>query len=121
MLYVLAAIELTNTRFKSSQVKSVADILKSDLPRNVEELLRTPLSEISDALLCKEWSSAAYFEPISGVSQPSNLNIPMLQSIGSLKVDWTEYMQEHLKFDPVTMTVYVYWYFTHILNNASWQ
>ncbi|KAH7413459.1 hypothetical protein BKA64DRAFT_354802 [Cadophora sp. MPI-SDFR-AT-0126] len=121
ILYVLAATELMNTCFKSRQVKSLADFSVGRLEcDNVEDLLRTPLSEISNALLCHSWSRPLYALG-SGVFLPSNLKIPMLTRIGGINVDWTEYMQEHLTFDPETMTVYVYWFFSHISDNASWH
>jgi hypothetical protein len=56
----------------------------------VEDLLQTPLSDISQALLCELFSRP-------------------------------EYMHEHLQFDAGTKTVYVYWLFSHISDNASWQ
>ncbi|PVH84700.1 hypothetical protein DL98DRAFT_512115 [Cadophora sp. DSE1049] len=134
MLYVLAATELTNTCFKSRQVRSLANVFSGTMLQsaNVDGLLQTPLSEILDALLC-DWrstrstgararsSSPDLDNPRSDVFSPSNLEVPVLRRIGWLKVDWTEYMEEHLKFDPGTMTVYVYWFFSHISDNASWQ
>jgi hypothetical protein len=130
MLYILAATELTNTCFKSRQVKSAVDIFSGSALHcdTVEDLLQTPLSEISNALLCHPYRrsrsrsrSRGRSDLRSDVFPPSHLKVPVLKNIGSLKVDWTEYMHEHLKFDAGTMTVYVYWFFSHISDNAGWQ
>jgi hypothetical protein len=131
MLYILAATELMNTCVKSRQVKSTADVLSRAMLHcdNVDDLLQAPLYEISKALLCDQSSRRSRWGfsmhelnyRSSDVFTPSNLEIPMLRRIGLLKVDWTEYMHEHLTFDPGTMTVYVYWFFSHISDNPSWQ
>jgi hypothetical protein len=126
MLYILAAIELTNTCFKSSQVNPEVNVFSISTLRckTVEDLLRTPLRKISVALLChprRRSRSRDSLDLKSDVFPPSHLQVHVLKNIGSLKVDWTEYMHEHLKFDPETMTVYVFWFFSHIFGNASWQ
>jgi hypothetical protein len=126
MLYILAAIELTNTCFKSEQVKSTVDVFSGStlFSETVEGLLQTPLSQISAALLChpgRRLLSRNSLDLVSGAFTPSHLKVHALKNIGSLKVDWTEYMDEHLKFNPGTMTVYVFWFFSHLSNNAGWQ
>jgi hypothetical protein len=55
------------------------------------------------------------------VFPPKHLNIKLLMKLGFLKIDWTEYLHEHLRFDSNTMTVYIYWFASHIYGNSSFQ
>lgn len=46
---------------------------------------------------------------------PEHLNF------GPLKINWTEYLDEHLTFDLSSITVNVYWFASHIDCNESYQ
>jgi hypothetical protein len=86
--------------------------------------LQAPLSEIANAVLCEPFMddrSRSLWDQKPDAFSPAHLKFPVLNKIGSLKIDWTEYMEEHLRFDVTTMTVSVFWFFSHISDNASWQ
>ncbi|KAI9148816.1 hypothetical protein HJFPF1_10858 [Paramyrothecium foliicola] len=105
IIYLLAAIELINTCCKSKRAKTPAEVFARShiyFP-TVDQLLEMPLSDKPDAF------------------PPAHLNVSVLNKIGSLKVNWTEYMDDHLKFDVTTMTVSIFWFFSHISGNASWH
>lgn len=129
-LYVLAALDLMNTFFKSNKIESwelvEAAFSKEGQWKPAEDLLQESLSTLATAVLCplrrsRREREASNNYAIGEVFLPRHLDISMLRGIGSLKVDWTEYMYEHLKFDCDTMTVYIYWFASHIYENQSRQ
>ncbi|KAH7310844.1 hypothetical protein B0I35DRAFT_439788 [Stachybotrys elegans] len=129
VIYVLAAIELINTCSKSKRAKTPGDIFSRTALDfdTVDQLLQRPLSEIANRVLYENFRggrSRSGSRTRSGkldAFPTAHLKVPVLKRIGFLKVDWTEYMEEHLKFDTTTMTVSIFWFFSHIYDNASWH
>lgn len=130
ILYVLAATELLNTCFKS-KTTNLQEFQKKRLwnetiaTMSTEDLLRTPLTEISTLALCPSHTLRPSPNPVRSdtyeVFDPKQLRLRMLIGLGSLKVEWTEYMHEHLTFDSSTLTVYIYWFASHVRGNAMIQ
>jgi hypothetical protein len=125
VLYLLAAMELTNTFFKSERTELTAldDFVEIDhLTANA--LLERPLSNIAMQVL---WpgstlrSGSRHSMAGHEVFPPKHLKIELLMGLGFLNIDWTDYLHEHLTFDSTTMTVYIYWFASHIHGNSSFQ
>jgi hypothetical protein len=144
ILYILVATELLNTYFKSEKTDptKVEEIL-SDLEETekrrgrerplsddgaAETILQIPLSDIATRILCPRsslWPKRSHRNRRSGgpatVFDPKHLRLDLLVGVGALKVEWTEFMHEHLTFDSSTLTLYIYWFASHIEHNSMYQ
>ena len=142
VLYVLASTELLNTFFKSERMdvqklqsrltqkrwleNSLSEIKLDDMD-DVDEvrfLLSMPLSELAalalrpeDSLLPHNSSRRADAE----VFNPRHLGLNLLVGVGGLKVEWTEYLHEHLTLNSSTLTVYIFWFASHVRQNSMFQ
>lgn len=127
VLYILAATELLNCFFKSKRLEHPVLALATLHPNGqnaLNTLLHCPLSTIvKNVLYSKNVVSPTMtdFELKNATFHPTSLNIQTLIKIGSLKVSWTEYMDEHFRFDPNSMTIHVYWFASHINGSNSYQ
>jgi hypothetical protein len=139
ILYIIAATELLNTFCKSEKIDletfEKISLSVGDDPRtyevqrlgdfNTEALLKRPLSDIASKVLSKKRPPKpnTHLRRVdrSSVFDPRHLKLELLTGLGALKVEWTEYLDQHLIFEPPTLTVYIYWFASHVRDNAMFQ
>ncbi|KAI4641349.1 uncharacterized protein J4E79_011742 [Alternaria viburni] len=142
VLYILASTELLNTFFKSErmdvqklqskltyEIWSQSPVLETELDDTddvdqVRFLLSLPLSELA-ALALRPENSLLPYNPFrrgnAEVFNPRHLSLNLLVGVGGLKVEWTEYLHEHLTLNSSTLTVYIFWFASHVRQNSMFQ
>jgi hypothetical protein len=93
-------------------------------PNAVKTLLNARLSTLAKSVLFSEDSASRAKSDLglkNAVFHPKSLNLQYLIKLGSLNIKWTEYLDEHLRFDDELMTLYVYWFASHLHYNRAYQ
>jgi hypothetical protein len=135
ILYVLAATELLNTFFKSrrTNVERLEYIINEEMwyhnafnmddVAKIQDLLSRPLSEIARLALHGERNLVPHYYDRSAAEafDPKHLRLDLLLGIGGLKIEWTEYLHEHLTLNTSTLTLRIFWFASHIRQNPMFQ
>lgn len=138
VLYVLASTELLNTFFKSERMD--VQKLKSKLVKKIRQetmLSETELDDMDDvdevryllslrlselaALALRPEDNLLRYRSFEEVFNPRHLELNLLVGVGGLKIEWTEYLHEHLTLNTSTLTVYIFWFASHVRQNSMFQ
>ena len=90
----------------------------------VRFLLSMPLSKLAALALRSEDNLLPYnsFRRADAeVFNPRHLDLNLLVGVRGLKVDWTKYLHEHMTLNTSTLTVYIFWFASHIRQNSMFQ
>ncbi|KAH6868587.1 hypothetical protein BKA58DRAFT_459455 [Alternaria rosae] len=125
MEHVLERSNIRGLQVKLTQkIWSETELDDVDYVDEVEFLLSLRLSELATLALRPEDNLIpyCYFGPTDAeVFNPRHLRLNLLVGVGGLKIEWTEDLHEHLTLNASTLTVYIFWFASHIRQNSMFQ